>query len=522
MQCPDFRGCNFKKKKSLKFYTPVNNITGVFFMSKRVVTILVTLIFALSVSLGRIAFIMFSGEYKVSSGYNSYSIDLSVLKPTIYDCKLNKLNNNKTEYAAIIRPNKKCLNELQYLFTKAEVSEIKEELSKGYPVIRKVNKPDDSLKYIQFEKILVNDKSNDVFINSIMNNFNDEIGSKKVNFSVDALGRLLEGDNGTIVNNNYSAQNGVILTLNSKIQQIAVEASKSIKKGAVVVMDVENSNILALVSRGNDYLNRANLSYSVGSIFKLAVCISAIENNIDADYNCEGSITVGDTTYSCQKEKAHGSQNMKQALANSCNCYFVNLALLLGADKITQTAQSLGFGEDIYLEEKITVKGGSFPSETALKSKGQLALLGFGQGELTDSPVHFCAFAASIANGGIYNKPNIILGSVDANGGAYYNEDSQGERVMKASTAYKLTDYMRYVVSSGTGRAADYNSASAGKTSTSQSGQYIDNQEQYNTWFAGFYPYKNPKYAIVVMTEHGTSGAGDCCPVFRTIVENLS
>lgn len=491
-------------------------------MSKRVVVILVTLLFVLSASLGRIAFIMFSGEYKVSSGYNSYSIDLSVLKPTIYDCKLNKLNNNKTEYTAIIRPNEKCLNELQYLFTKTEVSEIRDELSKGYPVIRRIEKPDKSLKFIQFEKIIASENNSDIFINSIFNNFNDEIGSKKVNFSIDALGRLLDGDNGTVINDNYDAQNGVILTLDNSIQQIANEASKSMEKGAVVVMDVENSNILALVSRGDDYLNRANLSYSVGSIFKLAVCLSAIENNIDADYNCEGSITVGDTTYSCQKEKAHGAQNMKQALANSCNCYFVNLALLLGSDKITQTAQSLGFGEDIYIEEKITAKGGSFPSEELLKSKGQLALLGFGQGELTDSPVHFCSVIASIANGGVYNKPNLILGSVDANGGAYYNEESQGDRVMKASTAYKLTDYMRYFVSNGTGRSADYNSASAGKTSTSQSGQYIDNQEQYNTWFAGFYPYKNPKYAIVVMTEHGTSGAEDCCPVFRTIVEKLS
>lgn len=491
-------------------------------MSKRIASILVTLLLALSVSLGRIAFIMFSGEYKVSSGYNSYSLDLSVLKPTIYDCRLNRLNNNETEYAAVIRPNEKCLNELQYLFSKQEVLEIRDELSKGYPVIKKVSSPNKNLKYIQFEKLISSKKTDDIFINSVMSNFNDEIGSKKVNFSVDALGRLLEGDNGTVINTDYDAQNGVILTLDSEIQQIVTDASKSIKKGAVVVMDIKNSNILALVSKGNDYLNRANLSYSVGSIFKLVVCISAIENNILENYNCEGSITVGDTTYSCQKENAHGNQNMKEALANSCNCYFINLALLLGADRITETAKSLGFGDDIYLEEKITVKGGAFPDESSLKSKGQLALLGFGQGELTDSPVHFCSFICSVANGGIYNKPNIILGSVDAHGGAYYNEEAQGTRVMKASTAYKVSEYMRYVVSNGTGQSADYNFSSAGKTSTAQTGQYVDNQEQFNTWFAGFYPYKNPKYAIVVMTEHGSSGAGDCCPVFRTIVEKLS
>lgn len=491
-------------------------------MSKRFSAIMAAILFLLSVSLGRIAVIMFSSDYKVSAGYNSYSLDIAELKPTLYDCNLNKLNNNKIEYTAIIRPNEKCLNELQYLFSKDEVREIKDELSKGYPVIRKISKPNVNLKYIQVEKVLNDEHTDEAFFNSVKSNFNDEIGSKKVNFSVDALGRLFDGDNGTIMNNNYDSEEGVILTLNKEIQQIAEAASKSIQYGAVVVMDVQNSNILAAVSKGKDYLNRPLLSYSVGSIFKLLVCTCAIENNISEDFNCEGSITVGDTTFSCQKNKTHGMQNMKEALANSCNCYFINLALLLGADKLSETAKSFDFGEDIYLEEKITLKGGSFPNDDTLKSKGQLALLGFGQGELTDSPIHFCSFICAIANGGVYNRPNIILGSVDANGGAYYNEAVIGNRTMKASTAYKLSEYMRYVVSNGTGKNADYNSNSAGKTSTAQTGQYLNNAEKFNTWFAGFYPYKNPKYAIVVLTENGRSGAEDCAPVFRAIVESLT
>lgn len=490
-------------------------------MFKRLIVICASIIFALTATVGRIAYIIFGGEYQVSSGYNSYSLDLSVLKPTLYDCNLNKISNNKTGYKIIIRPNEKCLSELHYLYNKNEIKEIKEELSKGYPVIRSINSPNNNLKYIQTVKVVEDTKTDDIFINLIKANFNDEIGSKKVNFSVDALGRLLDGDNGTVVDDEYYAQRGVILTLNSDIQKIVTDAAKTMEKGAVVVMDVKNSNILALLSKGDDYLNRAALSYPVGSIFKLAVCACAIQNNIYSEYNCEGNITVGDTTYSCRKDTVHGSQNMKEALANSCNCYFVNLALELGADKLIETAKLLNFGEDIYLEEKITVKAGSFPDSDALKSKGQLALLGFGQGLLTDSPVHFCSFICAVANGGVYNNPNIILGSVDANGGAFYNEQSKGKRAMNASTAYKLSEYMRYVVSDGTGRNADYNSSSAGKTSTAQTGRFVGENEIYNTWFAGFYPYNDPKYAIVVMNENGSSGAGDCCPIFRTIVENI-
>ena len=92
---------------------------------------------------------------------------------------------------------------------------------------------------------------------------------------------------------------------------------------------------------------------------------------------------------------------------------------------------------------------------------------------------------------------------------------------MSEKTAETLREYMRYVVTNGTGMPAEYNNNSAGKTSTAESGIYVENKEILNTWFAGFYPYDNPKYAIVVLTEDGVSGSTDCCPVFRTIVENI-
>jgi cell division protein FtsI/penicillin-binding protein 2 len=81
---------------------------------------------------------------------------------------------------------------------------------------------------------------------------------------------------------------------------------------------------------------------------------------------------------------------------------------------------------------------------------------------------------------------------------------------------------MRYVVTNGTGYKAETTShKSAGKTATAQTGQYEDGVELLNTWFAGLYPYDNPKYAIVIMTEKGTSGSENCCPIFSTIVEKL-
>ena len=88
--------------------------------------------------------------------------------------------------------------------------------------------------------------------------------------------------------------------------------------------------------------------------------------------------------------------------------------------------------------------------------------------------------------------------------------------------ATELIEYMRYVVTDGTARIVMYgDKKSAGKTATAQTGQYYNGVEKLNTWFVGLYPYDKPKYAIVIMTEDGKSGAGDCCPIFSTIVEQL-
>ena len=92
---------------------------------------------------------------------------------------------------------------------------------------------------------------------------------------------------------------------------------------------------------------------------------------------------------------------------------------------------------------------------------------------------------------------------------------------MQEKNAKTLLAYMRTVVAEGTGSGADYQGRCAGKTATAQSGRYVQGREVLNTYFAGVYPFDHPRYAIVVMRENGTSGAADCCPVFRRIVSSL-
>lgn len=492
-------------------------------MKKRLVTLLVTFCFAFAVIVGRLGYIIFSGKFAVSSTYNSYTLTIDRLYPTIYDRNNRKLTNKSEGLAAVIRPNEKCLSELELLFDSGERREIIDELSQGYPMIRKID------NYVSCKHIKIFDIKNRHGENTLArhlitdceNLYSDSIGSMTINFTVDAIGRLLDGDDGTVYENNYSSKFGAVLAIDTRIQENVEKAAENMRKGAVVVVDIESGDVLASYSKPNDYLNRAFNSYTVGSVFKLVISACALENNKDPIYTCKGQITVGDTVFSCQNKREHGTQTMKEALANSCNCYFIDLALSLGYEKVYETAKRFGFGESTRLADGWSVSNGNFPDKNELRSKGQLALIGFGQGSLTTTPLHFASVVATIANGGNYIPPNVLLGEMSDSGEKSDFSRNAPRKIISEETAQTLRDLMRYVVTNGTGAAAEYNNNSAGKTSTAQSGIYIDGKEILNTWFAGFYPYDDPKYAIVVMTEDGSSGSGDCCPIFRTIVENL-
>lgn len=492
-------------------------------MTKRIISIICVFCLLFTGTIGRIGYIIFSGDYSVSLGYNSYTLTLGKLYPTIYDRNMNKITNKNNKYVAVIRPNEKCLSELEKLFSFKEIKEIKNELQKGYPVLREVYNYS-PCKHIQIFEVIDRNENNsntDILMKTVQSYTNDVIGKKDINFTIDAKGRLLDGDKGTVLEENYNSSQGIILTVDNKIQKIVEESSKEMEKGAVVVLDVNTNEILASYSAPNDNINRALTPYCVGSVFKLVVAAAAIENNINMQYECNGSVVVGDTTFSCQNNKAHSKEDLRNALANSCNCYFIKLALELGEDKILAMAQKLGFGDKTVFYNNWEITNGNLPSKSVLQSKGQLSLLGFGQGSLTATPLQFASAVSSFANGGLYIKPSLVSATVDDDKNITNLKTNQSTRVMNEKTAKSIREFMRYVVTNGTGRRAEYNNNSAGKTSTAQSGRYVDGKEILNTWFAGFYPYDNPKYTIVVMTEDGKSGSGDCCPIFRTIVEKL-
>lgn len=291
-------------------------------MPKRFIALAVVISVLMSCALGRCAYVTFGDTYKVDSTYNSISVEISSLYTNIYSRNGVRLNNNSTALKAVIKPNERSLSELEKLFSPDEIKQITKELSDGKPVVKSIKKYAKT-DYIRLFETTSDDTQAmlarhmlDKSCGGLEKYVSKKIGSLSVNYSVSALGKVLDGDDGTVADNNYSSTEGIKISIDEGIQKIAETSAKTLKKGALVILNVSSSQILASVSTGGDYLNRAACPYAVGSVFKLVVAIAALENNINPEYTCKSKINIGGVSFHCQNNHKHGRQNRHRSKRN--------------------------------------------------------------------------------------------------------------------------------------------------------------------------------------------------------------
>ncbi|MBR2639263.1 MAG: penicillin-binding protein 2 [Oscillospiraceae bacterium] len=372
--------------------------------------------------------------------------------------------------------------------------------------------------------------------------FLSENGSKTtVSYYADGTGKLLSGEEILLDEEKVFEKSGVVLTLDSKIQKITEKAlSKGVEKGAAVVMDVKNGEILACASfpefeqdkiadyldaENSPFINRAFSAYSVGSTWKIVVAAAALESGIlpEKTFECTGKIEVEGKIYKCHWENGHGEIDMEKALEISCNPYFINLALETGGEKILETAKNLGFGSSVDFGENFSAAGGNLPLEEELSAKTVLASFAFGQGKLLATPVQLGVLASAVANGGKAVTPKIVLGTYDKNGIWSETPDYAANPVMSEKTAEILRKMMINVVEKGSGaNAKPKNGSAGGKTASAQTGQFDENgSEIIHAWFIGFYPAEKPEFAVAVFAEGMDSGGDFAAPVFKSICDGI-
>ena len=357
-----------------------------------------------------------------------------------------------------------------------------------------------------------------------------------------ARGDLLAGTTPQVQTTARGTNTAITLTLDANIQRACEAiAAQNMSKGCIIVMQVGSGQILASTSmpefdpddiaasiRADDtsLINRSLSAFSAGSVFKVVLAAAAYAQGLDwFTYDCTGSIQTAGETFRCALGRAHGTVNLRGALEQSCNTYFIELGRLLGAQRIRKMAETLGFGTATQLAPGLQGASGTLPDGAALENPGELATFSFGQGALTVTPLQITAMMNTVANGGVYRTPAFVQEIVDADGTLTGQTRAADTRtVFDAVTARVLRSMLASVVSEGIGSEAQPKTGTAGgKTGTAQTGQYDENGEELlNYWFSGFYPADDPRYTITVLQDGILKPETSSAAIFAKVTEILA
>ena len=372
------------------------------------------------------------------------------------------------------------------------------------------------------------------------------------------------------------------ITLDTEVQKLSAELMQG-KAGSVSVMDIYTGEIIAMYSspsynpnsflfgisqdewqliRNNPLKPLINKTlsglYSPGSTLKPIVALSALENGImDTDFKvkCEGKMELHGQTFHCWKEKGHGWMSLNNAMKQSCDTYFYEIARKLGVDKLKVTADKFGLGKKVLGEYFENEKAGQFP-DTRWKIDelgkgwvlGETLITGIGQGYTQTTPLQLCLMTAQIANGGYKIKPKILTDDneptskqikkamEDSNLNNLYIPlfDNQKNIKIIQEAMFSSTNELRGT--SYKSRIDDPKYQFAGKTGTAQVKRIskrereldlktfqIPYEERDHALYVAFGPYKNPRYALSIIVEHGGSGSSAAAPMatklFKLIVD---
>jgi len=344
----------------------------------------------------------------------------------------------------------------------------------------------------------------------------------------------------------------VVTTLDLHLQELAEQALEAkAKRGAIVVVDPNNGDILALASwptydpnlfipsisseKFKSLQDDPNIpllprafrsSYPPGSTFKIVVGIAALESGAvqpDDRFECVPAIQIGNVTFHNWKKGDRGALNFVQALTESCDTWFYQAGIKTGGEAIIDWALKLGFGAKCGIPLRGEAEG-RVPNDEYMKAthgrrllNGDVANLSIGQGDMQVTPLQMAQAMGIVANGGTFYQTRLVqqVQTFDNKIVTAYSVRAKKTLDLSSETLDQLHTGVIDVVNGqgGTAHQASLDNVEvAGKTGTAQWGP--KNKERTAAWFAGFLPADQPRFAFAALYEgdvdskvHGGSAA---------------
>ncbi|HWD67947.1 MAG TPA: penicillin-binding protein 2 [Caulobacteraceae bacterium] len=378
-------------------------------------------------------------------------------------------------------------------------------------------------------------------------------GAKKV--EVDVKGRVVREDPAGDLPSTPGAP--IRLTLDADIQNRAIEVFGN-DSGAAVMLDCRTGDVLCLASAPSFDANRfvkgltapeykalseydrkplfnkaLTANYPPGSTFKTMVALAALEAGVNPDrtYVCNKAWFWGGRVWHC--DKAHGVQDMHNAIKSSCDIFFYQTALSVGPDRIAATARKFGLGGTFEIPipgqkpgiiPDSVYKRRFFPRDPVWHA-GETPSMGIGQGYVSVNALQLAVMVARLANGAKAINPRLVHAIGDeiqppgTAGGDLPFQRAHLEFVREAMASVANdpggTAYKEMQLGLGPIKIA-------GKTGTAQTHSYAGGRGEHgaqgawvlrdHAWFICFAPYDDPRYAMSVLVEHGGFGADAAAP----------
>lgn len=356
----------------------------------------------------------------------------------------------------------------------------------------------------------------------------------------------------------------VITTLDLKVQKACEDAlAASGRRGAVVVIDPNSGEVLGMASRPsfdpNEFIpiirpevfNQLNndpsaplfprafrTAYPPGSTFKAVVGLAALQSGLitpETRIGCPGGLQVGNFYFRNWRSGHSGDLTLAQALAQSCNTWFYQAGLKIGAEPIIEWAHALGLGRrtGIMLESE---SGGNIPTDEYMLKvhrrkimQGDIANMSIGQGDILITPLQMAQAMGVIAAGGIFHQTRLVkqVQSIDNKVVSAYPDRVRAELNITEENLANLRKGLVMVTSDGSGtgrRAATVKGIQvAGKTGTAQWGPVSKRRNA--AWFTGFAPAERPLYAFAAVVEGNPgetiAGGANAAPIIGAVLAEL-
>jgi penicillin-binding protein 2 len=356
----------------------------------------------------------------------------------------------------------------------------------------------------------------------------------------------------------------VQLSIDARIQFLLENTLRRAGRAAGVVMDVRTGEVLAMASvpdydpnafipsisrekfiaynsnpQLSPFTNRAISSFEPGSTMKIATAISgSLKGHSARSYTCDGYVMYGNHPIGCwlwnMHKGRHGTLSLPEAIQQSCNPYFNQLANAIRWEGMVEGCSLIGFGKKTGIElpnEDPGLLPGSrawraaYPNETMTPALN--AMTSIGQGYMLATPLQLAGMVSSVANGGKYYQPRIVK-KVLAEDGSVLVADFPKLEVDLLKSGIKENDLA--LIRKGMWKAVNEAGGTAGKVrmddveicAKSGTAQTTDNgKKSNNSWIMSFAPYEDPRYAVVILVQAGGSGGAVCGPLVNTVYTGI-